>query len=182
MGRSDSPLTEAGLAGAKALARILKDEAIGTLLSSPLGRAFSTASIYAEALGLPVLKRDGMAELSSGEWEGKARHAAVEGGGLLRNAWEDRPPGGESYRDAEERVRKVITEIRDGLDKRTILVVGHAGINRVFLKLWLDLPPESALQIECLHEMLYCFEPDGQVTVKFADGRAKDGLFYELGL
>lgn len=177
MGRSDSPLTPEGAASAQALARILVGEGIGTIFSSPLGRAFSTAGIYSEALGLPVLKKDSMAELSCGRWEGQLRTAVVQDPGTLRITWYDCPPGGESYHDAEARVSRVISEIRTQTDGTTILVVGHAGVNRVFLKLWLDLDPERALRIECPHEILYCLEPDRQVHVKSASGIIRPETF-----
>ena len=177
MGRSDSSLTPEGRASAQALAGILVHEGIGTIFSSPLGRAFSTASIYGEALVLPVLKKDGMAELSFGTWEGEPRTAVGKPPGALRTDWNDRPPGGESYRDAEERVSEVISEIRARTDGKTMLVVGHAGVNRVFLKLWLDLDPGRALRIECAHEVLYCLEPDGEVHLKSASGIIRSESF-----
>ncbi len=166
MGRSDSPLTPNGTGSAQALAQILVDERIGTIFSSPLGRAFSTAGIYGEALNLPVVKKEGMAELSCGQWEGKERESVVTDPGTLRTTWIFRPPGGESYEDAECRVSQVIRDIRCQMDGRTVLVVGHASVNRVFLKLWLDLEAEHALQLDCPHEVLYCLEPDGEVHTR----------------
>ena len=166
MGRSDSPLTPNGKASAQALAQILADERIGTIFSSPLGRAFSTAGIYGEALNLPVVKKQGMAELSCGQWEGKERESLVTDPGTLRATWIFRPPGGESYEDAESRVSQVIRDIRGLMAGKTVLVVGHASVNRVFLKLWLDLEPERALQLDCPHEVIYCLEPNGEVHTK----------------
>jgi broad specificity phosphatase PhoE len=40
----------------------------------------------------------------------------------------------------------------------SILVIGHAGVNRVFLKLWLDLPPEYAVKIRFEHDMIYVLD------------------------
>ena len=36
-----------------------------------------------------------------------------------------------------------------------ILVVGHAAVNRVFLKIWLNLSPEQAMRIQFSHDTLY---------------------------
>lgn len=170
MGRSDSPLTGDGVASAQALARILENERIGTIFSSPLGRAFSTAGIYGKALGLPVQKKDGMAELSCGIWEGEPRYTVTANPHALRETWHEKPQGGESYHDAEERVSRVIQEIREQSEEKTVLVVGHAGVNRVFLKLWLDLEPERVMRIVCPHETVYCLEPNRDVYAKSASG------------
>ena len=111
MGRSDSPLTPDGITVAKQVAWLVEQQKIRTVFSSPLGRARLSAEIYTEGTGLPILATETMAELSCGEWEAKSRYEVLEGEELIRKTWLDRPPGGESYSDAETRVARLIQEI-----------------------------------------------------------------------
>ncbi len=83
-----------------------------------------------------------MCELKCGRWEGRKRREVLSGE-IMRATWHDRPPGGESYSDAEVRVGSFIRELNSSDYSDSILVVGHAGINRVFLKLWLGLAPHT---------------------------------------
>lgn len=179
MGRSDSPLTEVGIQTAKQMARMLKPEGIAAVFSSPLGRATSSANIYVEPLGLPIALRDGMAELSCGLWEGKPRSEFTQHAWKLRETWQQKPPDGESYEDAENRVAAVIREIRTKSVPPVVLVVGHAGVNRVFLKLWLELPEDTAIEIMFPHDIVYLLEGDNRVRGKSAAGEEFSGLLVE---
>lgn len=179
MGRSDSRLTEEGIRTSKELGRILMPEGIAAIFTSPLGRAISSANLYGETLGLPVNVRDGMAELSCGEWEGKPRGSVTENAWNLRETWRQRPPGGESYEDAEPRVAAVIREIRSESIPAVALVVGHAGVNRVFLKLWLELSGDMALRIMFPHDVAYILEGTDGVRVKSVAGEEFGGLLLD---
>jgi broad specificity phosphatase PhoE len=179
MGRSDSPLTEEGIRTSKELARILIPEGIAAVLASPLGRAVFSANLYAEGLGLPINVRDGMAELSCGEWEGKPRGSLTENAWNLRETWRQRPPGGESYEDAEPRVAAVIREIRSESIPTIALVVGHAGVNRVFLRLWLELSEDVAMRIMFPHDVVCILEGRDGVRVKSAAGEEFGGLLLD---
>ena len=114
-----------------------------------------SARIYTQKAPIAINTRDAMAELACGEWEGRSKVEVKPDPGLIRDTWDDRPPGGESYRDAEQRVGSFIREIRDQTSFRRILVVGHAGVNRVFLRLWLGLQPQEAVKIRCPHDAVF---------------------------
>lgn len=178
LGRSDAPLTSGGIGTIQALAEILHTEGIGAIFSSPLGRTVASARIYAERLGPGVSVREAMAELSSGRWEGKSRDSVLKGRPRLRNTWLERPPEGESYADAEGRVSSFVQEIRSSGGRNTILVIGHAAVNRVFLKLMLNLETHVALTVRCPHDTVYILEGDDRVThISSAEPRSKGLLF-----
>jgi len=179
MGRSDSPLTEEGARTAKELAQLLMSEGVAAILSSPLGRAVSSANLYAEAFGLSVKVRDGIAELSCGQWEGKLRSSVTQNALKLREAWGHRPPDGESYKDAEPRVSAVIREIRSENVPPVALVVGHAGISRVFLKLWMELTEDLAMSIMFPHDIVYMLGGGDGVRVRSAAGEEFIGLLLD---
>ncbi|MBI5251280.1 MAG: histidine phosphatase family protein [Desulfomonile tiedjei] len=170
MGSSDSPLTPEGIQVAKLLAKSIVNEKISVAFSSSLGRALSSAEIYTRDINCPVLPRPAMCELACGLWEGRIRTEAEPGRTAIRTTWYDRPPGGESYSDAEDRVGSFIRELNSSDYSNPVLVVGHAGINRVFLKLWLGLPPDHAIRILFAHDMLYVL-----------DGKSLSGMSVSLG-
>jgi len=179
MGRSDSALTALGTATVRQMARTFEHEAVSEILCSPLGRAVATARIYGEILGIEPEIRPALAELSCGEWEGKPRALVSGGEGRMRKTWRDNVPGGESYQDAEHRVAPLISQLR--LDHRpgTIMVVGHAGGNRVFLKLWLEVAPGLAVRIACPHDLVYILEEDSTVKARWSTGQESQGLSFE---
>jgi broad specificity phosphatase PhoE len=196
MGRSDSPLTPQGIRTAERMARFLETRRVARVFSSPLGRAAATSRIYADHLGLVATPRESMAELGCGSWEGRPRSEVVVDNRGLRPTWHKRPPGGESYADGEIRIAPFIDELKslcglpwtDGLSspqpteqdrESTILVVGHASINRVFLKLWLKLHTALALKISCPHDTVYILEPDGVVAARNSDGGVAGELLFE---
>lgn len=130
-GRVDRPLT--------ASARTMLAEAAppplwahARVVASPLRRAQDTArALWAEVETDPRLT-----ELDWGDWEGRV------GADLLADptsgfrpveewGWDARPPGGESPREAWERVAPLLAELaRDG---RPTVLVAHRGLMRVIL-------------------------------------------------
>jgi broad specificity phosphatase PhoE len=160
MGQSDSCLTEDAHGIIENLADMLVDFGVGRIFSSSLGRAALTSSSYAMKLQVPLHFRDSVSELSAGAWEGCLR--SVVGGRTtsLRPTWEEKPPQGESYADAEPRVRGFLEEICT-LDQQTLLIIGHAGINRVILKEFFTLDQGIAMRVLFPHNVLYVIEhPD----------------------
>lgn len=158
LGQRDYPLTIDGMATIRKLATILPKNHSGRIISSPLGRALTSARIFADQTGWPIQVLDGLAELSCGQWEGKFRKTVILDRRYLRSTWEEAPPDGESYRDAEARVMTAIYLIHTMLDHDPILVVGHAAVNRVFIKRWMGLSPEQAMNILFCHDELYVLQ------------------------
>ena len=69
-GHTDTPLSATGLAQAEALAETLRRHRLDAVVSSDLMRAWTTARIVAETLGLPLLADPGLRETSVGAAEG----------------------------------------------------------------------------------------------------------------
>ena len=57
-----------------------------------------------------------------------------------------RPPGGESFADQVDRVRKVMRRLNDAFPDRDIIAVTHAGTIRAALCIALEVAPEAALR------------------------------------
>lgn len=160
LGALDSPLAAAGVQAAKRLAAELAGRGIGRIACSPLGRARETARILGQELGLEPVSLPGLAELSSGVWEYRPRAEAVPQGGSLRSSWNDRPPGGESYADAEPRVAAALAQLAGTTSRdRPVLLVGHAVVNRVVLALLCGLPRPWLLRFLQPHERAILVRP-----------------------
>jgi len=179
MGRSDSPLTREGIDKTSAVADLLAQEDVSAIYSSPLGRAAYTAAAYSRRLAAPLHFRHGMAELACGLWEKRLRAEVKHTATLLRTTWEEQPPGGECYRDAEGRVSAFIEEMLSLDNSHGILIVGHATVNRVFLKLWLGLEPATAILIHSPHDTVYFLDQRNTVHYRRSNGSQGEGLLWE---
>ena len=192
LGQRDYALTSAGVASTRKLgdtivAKYLGPSSSGSrqtgmerfrgmVFSSPLGRATASAEIYAEKTGWPTIILAEMAELACGEWEGKVRKKVAPDRPTIRGTWTEFPPGGESYQGASARVKAAIDAIQAVEDVDLALVVGHGSVNRLFLKIWLDLDPAHAMTINQQHDVAYVLAGANQVSWINADGQTGQGL------
>ncbi len=129
LGRIDAPLTERGVVQARSVA----PEVTGAtrLISSPLRRARHTAE--ALGTGLPVEIDDRWIEVDYGEYDGRPL------GSVPDEVWTEwrsdpdfRPPGGETLREAGDRVRSACEQLFavDGEGARgqgAVVVVSHVS-------------------------------------------------------
>lgn len=172
-GQRDSPLTRVGIAQAEAMARRLKAE-IGdsppwAIVASPLGRAWQSAAIVAEILGLApeaIAREPRLAEMAFGAWEGRTYDEieAAEPGTLARregDLWRFRPPGGESYADVSARIAPWLAGIPDGA---TLIVVCHGGTGRALRGRYARLPPAAAIALSHRQDEFYRLR-DGRFEV-----------------
>lgn len=150
-GHSDSPLSEIGKAQAQLLGRFLDKQGIipDTIYASPLKRAFQTAELMAEQLGIrpEIVRAEGLKEIDVGKLSGLAIEQAMEqypdGFQMDVNRWLDfSKAGGEGFKGFYTRVSEGVEEVMQGwndlLDDRTVFFVAHAGTMRPILKTLLD--------------------------------------------
>lgn len=178
LGQSDSPLSERGTSESHEIAQLIRLHNIDAVFSSALGRAISSAKIYVGNATLPIFARSEIAELSCGSWEGTPRKEKTDDTLTIRKSWSDKPPGGESYGDGEIRVSRFIDELLSSDPSRRILIVGHGSLNRVFLKLWLNLTADHAMRIRCPHNLIYVIQ-SGKVVAWDTNGLIHDGFLLE---
>lgn len=132
-GDRDAPLTQRGVADARAAAARLRaaldasGAGCGLVIAGPLERTRVTGALFAEALGATLEERDWLRERALGAWNGlpiaDTRPWFAEGRA---------PPGGEADADFTARVMAGLAEIEDRLGRRPLLV-GSKGIGRVLL-------------------------------------------------
>lgn len=137
LGRTDLELTETGLRQAEKLAETVQSKNIDIILSSPLKRAVQTSEIIAKKLGVPIKIDERLIEQNYGIYEGEDRKNA----GFLNNKrnFAYRYPGGESMMQVAYRVYSLIEEIKNTYSDKTVLIVCHGGVLRVFRTYFYDM-------------------------------------------
>ena len=114
------------------------------VISSPLRRA----RVLAQALDPCASIDERLSEIDFGEWEGRPwddiDRAALDA--WAADVLNYTPPGGESVADLQRRV----LDFAVWLEQQTmpnIAVVAHAGVLRVLVGRWRQLPPETWTQL-----------------------------------
>ena len=149
IGSRDEPLTELGRQQAAALAELMAPLPIAEVRSSPLSRAYDTASAIAAATGRTVLVEERLREQSYGSWEGlsrdEVRSRSTDDWELLK-AWEPtlgslRPAASRCSR-CERRALDLVTDLRAAVTDDSmpwIVLVSHVGPIKALLAASLDL-------------------------------------------
>jgi len=139
-GHSDSPLTARGRKQAATVADELAKVKFDRIVSSDLSRSRDTADVIAKRLGIPVEVMPELREIDVGERTGKTfdETAGMPG-------WNDEGfvawPGGETLEQVVARTLGAIERLTRESPGKTILVVGHGGVNRILLSHFQGLLP-----------------------------------------
>lgn len=151
-GLSDPDLSPVGRDQAEQLSKALQKENIRAIFTSDLHRAENTAALIAEEHDCEVIKNRAFREIAMGAWEGKSHLEIKESypeeytrrGSDLANF---RPLGGESFRDLQLRVLPAFTEAVNHTEGNLVMVA-HAGVNRVILCHLMARPLQDLFTIE----------------------------------
>ncbi|MBI4670195.1 MAG: histidine phosphatase family protein [Chloroflexi bacterium] len=150
-GHSDIELNARGLEQARRLAaRIPEEGAFEALYASPLRRAYRTAELIGQALGLPVHADVRLLERSLGQLEGLTMADIQEKFPEVHHAWHNggtRPhiPGEESRERFVQRTRDFIRDIRARHSAGRVLAITHGGAITMLLMTGLELDTEHPL-------------------------------------
>jgi putative nucleotidyltransferase with HDIG domain len=181
IGQLDLPLSQEGVRQAERLREELRYVPLSAVFCSDLDRSVATARIVAEPHGVYIDARPDLREIALGKWEGLAFDEArrlygedVEERG--RDIVHFRPPGGESFLDCTFRVIPALYDILR-TTRGDILIVGHAGVNRILLCHAMKKPlcdlfdlkqdygcinvigyKDFAFEVEAINEMCYLSE------------------------
>ncbi|TCP54850.1 glucosyl-3-phosphoglycerate phosphatase (pgm family) [Tamaricihabitans halophyticus] len=144
-GHLDSELTAVGWNQARFAAAGLNRYEPTAIVASDLRRATDTATVFAEASGIPLRIDKRLRETNLGAWQGltSAELDADWPGERLR--WRAdptfAPPGGERRIDVAERAVEVVTDLDGELDG-TVLLATHGGLITSLTARLLGLPVE----------------------------------------
>jgi len=151
VGQLDLPLDEEGLRQARAMHHFLRDIDFAGIFTSPLQRSRQTAQILAGSREIVPTPLAELAEINLGAWEGlTVDEVRRRFPGQYEKRGEDlahyRPEGGESFHDLARRILPVFVRLAEE-NRWPLLVVAHAGVNRVLLASLQQLPFKDLLQI-----------------------------------
>ncbi|MCC6920219.1 MAG: histidine phosphatase family protein [Alphaproteobacteria bacterium] len=167
-GRADIGLSAAGIAELRALSVPARLSG-AAWIASPLGRAQQTAAL----LHGPARPEPRLIETDWGAWEGLPvtayRPFAAHMTGRGRGGLDLRPPGGESPRDVQARLRDLFAELATA----TAPVVGvtHKGVIRAALSLatgW-DMADKAPVKLAWRALHLFDIAADGSLSLREAN-------------
>lgn len=170
-GWTDSPLTDAGLTGVRATARVLADRTFTAAYASPSGRTVATARTLLEHHpGLDLTCDDGLRELHFGDLEAapEAELLALGSpadlfGGILTGTY-DGFPGAERTPDYLARVAEAFGRIeRAHAGGGDVLVVSHGVTLLAYLSMAGTVPMEALANASVSTVRL---DPDGTRRVR----------------
>lgn len=178
-GQLDSPLTLRGVQLAIAYGEALKPELAGrdvSVVSSPLGRAWQTASIVSEVLGIdpdeivldPLLAEHDVGEFAGHVWSEIKSKFGVAPAEFHR--WDFQPPGGESRATMFERAQ---LWLKNNAGVGTILLVSHGGFSRVLRGAYLGLGAGDTLALSTHDHGRYFRLSEGVAREVVIDDSAK---------
>jgi alpha-ribazole phosphatase len=151
IGWQDPPLNRIGLGQAAAWAEYFSGLGLNEICCSDLARCRETAGIISKRCSLAPRAIAELREVSLGAWEGKSfEHIKTRYPVAFQERGEQiadhRPPGGESFRDLQNRAWPVFEAAVSRPGKRTLMVT-HAGVIRVLLCRLLGMPLEQLFSI-----------------------------------
>jgi broad specificity phosphatase PhoE len=138
-------LSATGREQARALGERRRDDGLDAVFTSDLRRAVETAEIAFAGSPLPIVADARLRECNYGSLNGMPR---PELDALRRSKIDEPWPGGESWRQAVERVQGFLRELSETHDGERVLVIGHVATrwaldhfaNRVALEALVDEP------------------------------------------
>jgi broad specificity phosphatase PhoE len=146
-GRSDVPLTDAGVQQAAASAKRLASAGLDVIVTSPLLRTVQTAQEVAAVTGAAVVTDDGFRETDFGAWEGLTFAEVRERWPAELAEWladpEVAPPGGESFTDVSARVTAALHRVLAARAGQRVLIVSHVTPIKTLVAAALLAPPAA---------------------------------------
>ena len=155
-GQSDAQLAPEGIRQAeKASVYIQEHYTVDSVYASDLSRAYRTVQGTADALGIPVILKKELREADIGLWQGKTfeevEKAFPESARQYKeNLGLTRFDGGESYGEVMERACRILLEIAEENEGKTVLVGTHGGFIRAFCAAWLGLGIERIREVPAI--------------------------------
>ncbi len=146
---SNRSLDDLGIDQARRTSRVLESIPLVAVYSSPLVRAFETATYVAQAHRLSPIPIEALTEADIGRWEGLTWIEAHALDPELHDQFHANPgtvayPGGESFADVASRATPALVNLARAHPGSSIAVVAHNVVNRAVLARLLGLPIDQA--------------------------------------
>ena len=138
-GASDSPLTDQGIADAKAVGKYFKENNIqfDHAYSSTQERASDTLELVTDQ---PYERIKGLKEWNFGLFEGESERLNPKFNPKVGSMGDSFVPyGGESADGVQKRMKDTLIDLMNQEDNQQVLAVSHGGAIYLFLRNWLSL-------------------------------------------
>ena len=177
-GRTDLPLTPKGIGQAEEVKKQLEGIELLKVYSSPLQRAYHTACI---ASGREAIRDDRLIEADFGSWETKTKEEFISENETLWLNWMKDPASyraggtGETGTEIVARVDAFFSWLQQTFKEGTFMVVGHNGINRLYLASKLGMPLKNYRQLVQQNSSITSFTLDenGSLTLQLLNARLR---------
>jgi probable phosphoglycerate mutase len=151
IGQIDLPLSEEGVKQAQHLQRRFEHAGISAVYCSDLCRSVNTAKIVVGQRPVEIIVRQDLREVFMGEWEGCTfGDIATRFPNEFKARGNDigyyRVPGGESFADCSQRAVAALEDIVRA-PGGNVIIIGHAGLNRLILCHALGIPISNLFRI-----------------------------------
>ncbi len=163
IGITDLLLDHTGIEQAYDLKRFFQHITIDKVYTSPLKRCLQTSKIICEDKEQDIIVANEFAEINMGLWENKPIESIKKN---FPKSFEERginiasfiPPEGESFQQLSDRVLFAFDSIMKN-DFETIIIVAHAGVNRVLLSHIFGNSLQNIFNIQqpyaCVNEIIF---------------------------
>ena len=165
-GRSDIELDEKGVRQARATAAEAGRWQPAAVYSSPLRRAWTTASILAAPLKLQVQPLEGLIDIDYGRWQGLSLDEAAADESTLYRLWLESPhlvtfPQGESLEQVRQRAVAAVESLVPKHPGQAVVLVSHKVVCKVLLCTLLGLDTSHFWRLQQDLCAVNVFEADG---------------------
>ena len=166
-GFKDAKLTFLGKKQAGIIAKKLKTKKFQAAFHTRLSRSIDTSNIVLKNHPECILlvDDDRMIERSYGKLEGKSHDSIINKYGqdkfnLWHRGFNTRPPGGESFKDVEKRVKSFIVDLKKFMKKNNVSVAisAHGNSMRVFRKYFEKLSNQEMCSLYNDYESVYEYD------------------------
>ncbi|HWO62449.1 MAG TPA: histidine phosphatase family protein [Umezawaea sp.] len=166
-GHLDSALTETGWNQARFAVPVLTKFAPELVVASDLRRATNTATVFTDAVGIPLRIDERLRETNLGKWQGLTNsEVEAEWPGMI-DLWRAdptiAPPDGETRIEVADRAAEVVEDVDREFDG-TVMLCAHGGLISALTGRLLNLPIDSWGQLGGIgncHWTVFTRRPDG---------------------
>jgi broad specificity phosphatase PhoE len=159
-GQLDPGLSAKGQQQSEALALCLQDQPLAAIYTSALQRTIDTAQPTARARQLSIVPLPALNEIHLGVLQGRHRDERDPEAQALYAQWQAdiwcyRVPGGERFDEFAQRVEQALQTILQRHRGEHVLIVAHAGTNRVLLGSLFGWPRERWSELRLRNKFFY---------------------------
>lgn len=169
-------LSEAGREQIQATLDCIQNLRAPALYVSPLKRAIESARIVAASLKIQPTVAADLREIDFGRFEGLTYEQVEKLYPEQYKLWMERPteiqfPQGESFAEVKARVLRFKKSLLQSHPGQTVVVVSHAGANRILLAEALSIPEAAIFRIDQAYAALNVIDYlDGYAIVRLVNG------------